>query len=131
MRYSFSTEAGTLPRSLTLNPVRRAHPRTSALLGEPADSPASASTARAPVLGFVAADRFLLFTVLFWPAFSPPALHWRPRRRLRTPPREPHRVLKGFAGVNGEFHSTPFDMSRNATHVRQLLRALRLRPLEA
>ena len=64
--YPFSTEAGTLPRSLTFNPAWRAHARTSALLGEPADIPRIRATAGAPVLDLVPADRFLLFTVLFW-----------------------------------------------------------------
>jgi hypothetical protein len=37
LRYAARTEAGSLPRSLTVNPCWRAQERTSALLGEPAD----------------------------------------------------------------------------------------------
>jgi len=73
LRYAVITEAGTLPRSLTVIPFSRAQERTSAVLGEPANRAAvrcfgfraSASAARAAGRGFLAADGFLLAAFFF------------------------------------------------------------------
>jgi hypothetical protein len=68
LRYAVITEAGTLPRSLTIIPCWRAHERTSAFLGEPAareavlflDASASTLVAGAAGRAFLAADGFLV-----------------------------------------------------------------------
>jgi hypothetical protein len=65
-RYAVITDTGTLPRSLTVNPVWRAQERISALLGAAGgraarvlrDFPASAPATPALVRGFELADRF-------------------------------------------------------------------------
>jgi len=72
-RYAVTTEAGTLPRSLTVIPFSRAQERTSAVLGEPADRAAvrgfgfraTASVARTVGRGFLAADGLLLAAFFF------------------------------------------------------------------
>lgn len=64
-RYAATTEAGTLPRSLMVNPFSRAEKRTSALLvesgpGEPAAVVSTARTrAEALVFAALSAARFL------------------------------------------------------------------------
>lgn len=70
LRYAVTTEAGSLPRSLTVNPFWRAHARSSALLGEPTergadfftDCLAAASAEGATGSAFAAADG-VFFTV--------------------------------------------------------------------
>jgi hypothetical protein len=56
LRYAAMTEAGILPRSLTVSPLSRAQERTSALLGEPSDRGAR-SVLDLPVLAAAAAGR--------------------------------------------------------------------------
>ena len=71
LRYAAITDAGTLPRSLTFSPLCRAHERTSALLGAPADPtgvgvrdrPEPVSAAPARLRGFVPTDPFFGFVV--------------------------------------------------------------------
>jgi hypothetical protein len=82
LRYAAITDAGTLPRSLTVRPVWRAQERSSALLGAPADSARLAvrdlgalfSPAPRRLRGLVLADRCFGLVDGSWVGLSAPGV---------------------------------------------------------
>jgi hypothetical protein len=80
----------------------------------------------------MAALRFLLFTALCWAGLLASGTSLETTRV--TPYNAPRTRIassRGFAGINGELHSTPFDRSATATHVATKSVALQSNDLPA